>query len=129
MLVIPNPTTETSSPTEAGLANEKRASGVLSNQRPVLPVIVRIRQTGWPHHLREAHTGLESDQGEVVTPGDVIGHRGQVPARVEDNVSDPEAGAAPGDQVTHTEVDTDISRVEAVTTPGAGAHQVTLPCV
>ena len=85
-------------------------------------VIVRIRQTGGPHNLREAHTGLEPDQGEVVTSGDVIGHRGQVPARVEDNVGDPEAGAAPGDQVTHTEVNTDISRVQAVTTPGAAAH-------
>ena len=46
---------------------------------------------------------------------------------MEDNVFDTETPPPPGQEVTHTDVDADIFRVEAVTTPGAHTSLVTLP--
>ena len=90
-------------------------------------VKIEVRQTGGPYHVGDGDFGLESDQGDVVTHGDVIGHRGQVPARVNHYVTDP-VGRPPPGHVRQACVHGDMVGVEAVTAPGTapptlpGAH-------
>ena len=69
-----------------------------------------IGQTRGPDNLRGAKTDFEPDEGKVVTHRDVVGHGGQVPARVEDDVRDPEPRPPPG-EVTEADVNADFLRV------------------